>query len=111
VLEIVSHDQRVGWIIKGEHGLPVRYRSYVKWFRQIATAAGIPLAVQSRDSRAGGATEADDAGVREEDIRDALTHSNVGTTRRYIRRRSRKIVDVATARKGNRAANDDDGTR
>jgi hypothetical protein len=53
LLKAVPIDQRHGPIVKGEHGLPVRYRSYVKWFRQIATAAGIPLDVQSMDARAG----------------------------------------------------------
>jgi hypothetical protein len=28
LLEAVPHDERVGAVIKGEHGLPVRERSY-----------------------------------------------------------------------------------
>jgi hypothetical protein len=34
-----------GAIVKGEHGLPVRARSYGNWFRDIARAAGIRVAV------------------------------------------------------------------
>jgi hypothetical protein len=34
-----------GAIVKGEHGLPVCARSYGNWFRDIASAAGIPDAV------------------------------------------------------------------
>jgi hypothetical protein len=34
-----------GAIVKGEHGLSVRARSYGNWFRDIARAAGIPDAV------------------------------------------------------------------
>jgi hypothetical protein len=36
---------------------------YARWFRQIARAAGIPDDVWNMDSRAGGATEADEAGA------------------------------------------------
>jgi integrase len=57
----------------------------VKWFRQIATPAGIPMGVQSRDSRAGGATAADESCATEGAIQNALTHTNATTTRRYIR--------------------------
>jgi hypothetical protein len=46
-------------VVKGEHGLPMRERSYRKWFRQIARADE----VWSMDSRAGGATEAEQAGA------------------------------------------------
>lgn len=98
LLERVPHDQRHGAIVKGEQGLPVRERSYRKWFRQIARAAGIPDEVWSMDSRAGAATEAEEAGVRLEDIRDALTHSEARTTVRYIRRQTKKIAEVAAAR-------------
>ena len=75
LLEAVPHDQRTGAIVKGEHGLPIRERSYRKWFRQIARAAGIPDAVWSMDSRAGGATEAEQAGAEIDAIQGALTHS------------------------------------
>jgi integrase len=98
-----------GAIVKGEHGLPIRERSYRKWFRQIARAAGIPDAVWSMDSRAGGATEAEQAGAEIDAIQGALTHSKKDTTLRYIRRSSKKIADVAEARNRKRAA-DDGGT-
>lgn len=110
LLELVPHDQRAGAIVKGEHGLPIRYRSYVKWFRQIATVAGIPADVQSMDARAGGATEADEAGVPLADISGGLTHTNEKTSLRYIRRRSKKIADIASVRAQSRAASDDGGT-
>jgi hypothetical protein len=110
LLDAVEQDQRHGSIVKGEGGLPVRYRSYVKWFRQIARAAGIPDDVQSMDARAGGATEADEAGAAEEAIQGALTHTNKTTTLRYLRRRTKKIADVAEARKLSRKAETADGT-
>ena len=63
LLEAVPHVERTGAIVKGEYGLPIRERSYRKWFREIARAAGIPDEVWSMDSRAGAATEADAAGA------------------------------------------------
>jgi hypothetical protein len=102
------HGQRQGAIVKGEHDLPIRERSYRKWFRQIARAAGIPDQVWSMDSRAGAATEAEEAGVELDAISAALTH---GSTGRYIRRRTTKIASVAEARARKRAAdNDGSGT-
>jgi hypothetical protein len=109
LLELVPMDQRRGAIVKGEHGLPIRYRSYAKWWRQIATAAGIPMDVQSMDARAGGATEAEEAMADTSLIQDALTHTKKETTFRYIRRRTKKIAAVAEVRKLSRTA-DDGGT-
>jgi hypothetical protein len=40
LLQEVPPAERTGPIVKGEHELPVRERSYRKWFRQIARAAG-----------------------------------------------------------------------
>ena len=33
LLNAVPHTQRTGAVVKGEHGLPIRERSYRKWFR------------------------------------------------------------------------------
>lgn len=104
LLEAVPHEQRVGAIVKGEHGLPIRERSYRKWFRQIARVAGLPDAVWSMDSRAGGTTEAEEAGAAFDAIQDALSHSKKETTVRYIRRRSTRIASVAEARAARRKA-------
>jgi hypothetical protein len=104
LLESVPHEQRTGAVVKGEHGLPVRERSYRKWFRQIARAAGIPDNVWSMDSRAGGATEAEESGADLEAIQDALTHSKKEMSLRYIRRRTKRIATVAEARRRQRTA-------
>ena len=87
--------------------MAVRERSYRKWYRQIARAAGIPDTVWSMDSRAGGAAEAEEAGAAIDAIQAALTHSKNEkneTTLRYIRRRSSKIATVTEARQRKRAA-------
>jgi hypothetical protein len=98
LLEAVPHQERTGAIVKGEHGLAVRERSYRKWFRAIARAAEIPDEVWSMDSRAGAATEADEAGADLAAISDMLTHAEPRTTVRYIRKREKRIEDAAKAR-------------
>ena len=107
LLEQVPIEERSGAIIKGEHGLPIRYRTFVKAFRKIAQWAKIPDEVWSMDARAGGAGEADEAGVDTTLISAGLTHTNVTTTGRYLRRRAKKIVTIAEARKQSRVAGDD----
>jgi hypothetical protein len=60
---------------------------------------------RTASARAGGATEADEAGAALEAIQAALTHSKETTTLRYIRRgRTRKIEQVAEARAAKRKA-------
>jgi hypothetical protein len=61
LLNAVPHGERTGAIVKGEHGLPMREHSFRKWFRKIARAAGIPDEIWNMDSRAGAATEAEEA--------------------------------------------------
>jgi hypothetical protein len=61
------------------------------------------------DARAGGATEAEEAGAAFEAIQDALTHSKKETTLHYIHRRSTRIASVADARKRKREP-DEGGT-
>lgn len=98
LLEMVPLGERTGAIVKGEHGLPVRARSYGNWFRDIARAAKIPDAVWNMDSRAGGATEAADAGAALSAIKGAMTHTQESQTLRYIRRQSKGNEIVAEAR-------------
>jgi hypothetical protein len=111
LLEAVPHAARTGAIVKSEKGLPVRQAMYARWWRAIARAAGIPDEVWNMDARAGGATEADEAGAALEAIQGALTHTKESTTLRYIRRgRTKRIELVAEARAKKRAA-DDGGER
>jgi integrase len=92
LLDAVPHENRTGTIVKGEKNLPVRQAMYGRWWRQIARAAGIPDSVWNMDARAGGATEADEAGAALEAIQSALTHSKESTTLRYIRRGRRVLL-------------------
>jgi hypothetical protein len=108
LLAAVPHADRSGAIVKGEHGLPIRERSYRKWFREIARAAGIPDEVGSMDSPAGAATEADAAGADLKSISDLLTHAEPRTTLRYIRSTNKRVREVAKARARAREAHDSD---
>jgi hypothetical protein len=110
LLEGVPLHERTGAIVKGQHGLPIRSRSYGNWFRDIARPAGIPDAVWNMDARAGGAGEADEAGATIEEIRDGLTHTTTATTIRYIRKRGAKGEALADKRSARRAAENDGGT-
>ena len=60
-----------------------------------ARPAGIHDMVWSMDSRAGGATEAEEAGAALDAIRGALTHAKKDTTLRYIRSNMAEIATVA----------------
>lgn len=104
LLDQVPMEERTGAIVKGELGLPIRYRTFIKAFRKIAQVAKIPDEVWSMDARAGGAGEADEAGVDTTLISAGLTHTNVTTTGRYLRRRAKKIVTIAEARKQARSS-------
>jgi len=103
-------EERAGAIVKGDHGLPIRYRTYVKAFRKIARYAKIPDEVWMMDARADGATEAEEAGVDIGLISEGLTHTNTRTSGRHIRRHSKEIVTIAEARKQSRELGEEDGT-
>jgi hypothetical protein len=63
-----------------------------------------------RTARAGGATEAEEALVDIDLIKDGLTHTNTVTTGQYIRRRTKKIAALAEARKQSRTSDEGGGT-
>lgn len=102
LIQSVPQPERAGTIVKGELDLPVRERSYRKWFREIATAAGIPRQVWNMDTRAGGVTEALESGADLDTVRRAATHSKASMTLRYERDTAAAIASVAQTRKRGR---------
>jgi hypothetical protein len=72
-------------VVDSKTGQPFKYRSYSRRWRKIARAAGIPDDVWNRDSRAGGVTEAGDAGAEKEDMRQHAGHAQARTTEIYNR--------------------------
>lgn len=88
-----------GPIIRNEYdGHPWDATEFRRWWRILASSAGVPDSVRNMDSRAGAISEADDLGADLDDIREAATHSNVSMTRRYSRHKERKIEQVQLAR-------------
>lgn len=90
-------------------------RPYTAWhyrdlWRELANECGIPKTVRNMDSRAGGATEAIDAGADIEHLRHAMTHSNPQTTARYIRGSGTKTNNVARLRVAHRNKTGTEGT-
>lgn len=85
---IVCETTRAPWVT-------VEFR---RWWRKIATEAGIPTAIRNMDSRAGGISEATDGGADLEHVRHAATHSNISTTINYSRGSEDKIANVQKLR-------------
>jgi hypothetical protein len=98
----VPQIDRVGAVVKGEGGLPIRTRSYRKWFAEIRAEAGLPTTLWAMDARAGAVTEALDLGADLTDVSRAATHATVTMTRRYDRETEEAAARVAEARKRGR---------
>lgn len=85
-------------IVRESTGRPWRTTDYRQKWRAIARACGIPDTVKNMDNRAGGITEASNAGVPLEHIRHAATHSNIQTTQGYSRDGAEKTANVQQLR-------------
>lgn len=89
-------------IISERTGLPWHAQEFRRYWRKIATRAGISPLVKNMDTRSGAITEATDAGIPLETIRHASTHSDVGMVQRYSRGSTEKIADVMQQRQASR---------
>jgi hypothetical protein len=76
---------------------------YRRQWRILATACGIPKTVKNMDSRAGGITEATEAGAELEHIKHAATHGDISMTQRYARDAVGKTAKVLSMRAAHRA--------
>jgi hypothetical protein len=76
---------------------------YRRQWRILATACGIPKTVKNMDSRAGGITEATEAGAELEFIKHAATHGDISMTQRYARDGAGKTAKVLSMRAAHRA--------
>ncbi|KLK92856.1 integrase [Microvirga vignae] len=105
LLARIPADRRVGPLIIDEKaGRPYAHDAYGREWRLVARAAGIPDEVWNMDARAGGITEAEDAGATLDHIRSAAAHSQTSTTIRYSRGAVGKSQEVARLRQAFRAA-------
>lgn len=109
VLALIPPERRIGPLIVDEaEGRPYAEHAYAREWRKVAKAAGVPDGVWNMDARAGGISEADEAGAAIEDIQRQAGHSQVSTTQRYARApigKSRKVAELRLAhRKGKNGA-------
>lgn len=106
IVEELRHtppERRAGPVIVCEYSdLPWRSKVFQSKVRKIATAAGVPNNVQNRDSRAGGVTEAMNAGARPDQVRRHAGHSQLSTTMLYSRDSIEAKNEVADIRSGSR---------
>jgi hypothetical protein len=106
-MAMVPPERRVGPLIVSERtGLPYRHPGFRRSWRQDAITAGIPAEVWNRDLRAGGVTEAREAGASTDDVAKTAGHTDRRTTARvYDRAALEAARRVARARVGNRRKN------
>ncbi len=84
------------------NGLPWSGNEYRRKWRLVANEAGVPKEVRNMDSRAGGITEATEAGADLEHVKHAATHSDIAQTQRYSRGATDKIAGVQKSRREHR---------
>lgn len=96
-------------IICESNAMPWTPSEFRRKWRIVADYAGIPANVKNMDSRAGGITEATEAGADLEHVKHAATHSNIAMTQRYSRNATAKIAGVQEKRAAHRAAKSEGG--
>lgn len=85
-LDRIPAERRVGPLVINERtGLPYTPEQCRYNFRLIARDAGIPDEVWNMDARAGAVTEAYEAGATTEGAMALAAHTQVSTSRRYVR--------------------------
>jgi hypothetical protein len=102
LLDKVPPERRIGPLIIDEKaGRPYAGDAYGREWRIIARAAGIPDYIWNMDARAGGVSEADEAGADTDSIRAQTGHTQSSTTERYKRggniEKSRKVLELRIA--------------
>lgn len=85
-------------IVCEDTGRPYRNSNYRREWRRVARLCGIPDNVKNMHNRAGGISEATDAGAPLEHVRHAATHSDIATTQGYSRNQNEKTANVARLR-------------
>jgi hypothetical protein len=89
-------------VVCEQTALPWAAHHFRRTWRTIARAAGIPDHIKSMDSRSGGATEASASGADLDDIRKAMTHSQVSQTVKYSRDDEERVAEVMRLRAASR---------
>lgn len=105
----VPEAARVGpLIVNPRTGLPYRQWYFRDLWRKVAGAAGIAPSVWNRDLRAGGITEARQAGAPTDDVAKTAGHADKRTTARVYDRdtleAARRVAKARTAHRGKNEA-------
>jgi hypothetical protein len=61
----------------------LRRRHYLRLYREVADAAGVPREVWNMFARHGGVSEAQQAGVNRIDLAEHAEHADINTTRKH----------------------------
>jgi hypothetical protein len=105
LLDKVPAERRVGPLIIDEAaGRPYADTACSKAWRVVARETGIPGDVWNMDARAGGITEAEDAGAPTDHTRSTAGHTQISTTLGYSRVAIGKSREVAKLRQAHRTA-------
>jgi len=99
MLEAIAPNGRVGPVIVSSTGLPYDQKTWGKLWRRFARAGRVSDDVRCMDLRAGAISEADAKGARRETLSQAAQHTQIETTGRYVRNRSRAVAEVIDIRK------------
>lgn len=79
----VPIEEQTGPVVCDAHRIPIRSRHYADLFRELAETSGVQAEIKSMHARHGAASEADAAGVGEDDIARLLQHSGPAVTRKH----------------------------
>ena len=94
-------------IVNHRTGFPYRHEYFRVLWRRCADKAGIPSNIWNRDLRAGGITEARQAGAPTDDVARTAGHSSKRMTARVYDRdtleAARRVAKTRAAHRGNRA--------
>jgi hypothetical protein len=94
-------------IVNHRTGLPYKHEYFRVLWRRCAEQAGISSSVWNRDLRAGGITEARQAGAPTDDVARTVGHASKRTTAQVYDRdtleAARRVAKARTAHRGNRA--------
>lgn len=91
-------------VVNEDTGMPYQSYDFRRVWRQTANDLGIPKNVKSMDSRAGGISEAIDAGVDPDFVRQSANHAQFSTTAKYIRNQQHAATSTLRGRAKHRAA-------
>lgn len=97
-LAAVPEGERRGAVTVDSRGIPMQRRYYVDLYRELADEAGVPATIKNMHARHGAASEADDAGVDEDDITRLTRNTKPVLRGHYLKGSMKKSREIAKAR-------------